>query len=152
MSIADLARQNGTYLGKFTVRGEVMDFFPAMTRSQYLDMGDIVYFMYVNDCLAKIGKAGGVNGWYGRFNQYKRGRAGDATNCRIMDVMEAVEECHIEVYGISSPRREIGQVCPLTGETFTVMVETHRELERNLTNRYLDEEPARDLPFCNQLN
>jgi len=43
-------------------------------------------------------------------------------------------------------------VCPLTGETFAVMVETHRELERNLTNRYLDEEPAHDLPFCNQLN
>lgn len=152
MSISDLARQTGTYLGRFTIRGDIMDFEPAMTRSQYLAMGDVVYFMYVNDRLSKIGKAGGANGWYGRFNQYKRGREGDATNCRIMDVMEAIEQYHIEVYGISSPRREIEQVCPLTGETFAVMVETHRELERNLTNRYLDEEPAHDLPFCNQLN
>ena len=152
MSISNLARETGTYLGRFTIRGEVMDFEPAMTRSQYLDMGDIVYFMYVNGHLAKIGKAGGASGWYSRFNQYKRGRDGDATNCRIMDVMEAIEESHIEVYGISSPRSEIEQTCPLTGEVFTVMVETHRELERNLTNRYLDEEPAHDLPFCNQLN
>lgn len=152
MSIATLARETGIYLGRFTIRGDIMDFTPSLTRSEYLAMGDIVYFMYVNDRLAKIGKAGGANGWYGRFNQYKRGREGDATNCRIMDVMEAVEESHIEVYGISSPRREIEQVCPLTGEVFTVMVETHRELERNLTNRYLDEQPAHDLPFCNQLN
>jgi hypothetical protein len=49
MSISDLARQTGTYLGRFTIRGDIMDFEPAMTRSQYLAMGDLVYFMYVND-------------------------------------------------------------------------------------------------------
>jgi hypothetical protein len=152
MSISDLARARGIYLGRFTVRGSIMDFHPALTHSQYIAMGDLVYFMYVDDRLFKIGKAGGRRGFYGRFNQYKRGRNGDSTNCRIMDVMESFEKYEIEVYGILSPRRAIEQECPLTGKTFTFMVETHRELERSLTTRYLNEEPARDLPFCNQLN
>ena len=151
MTIALLARQHGTYLGQFNVRGSVMDFQPALTYSEYLAMGDIVYFMYVNGRLFKIGKAGGAHGFYSRFNQYKKGRSGDSTNCRIMDVMESFQETEIEVYGIMSPKLDTHMQCPLTGKTVNVQIETHREIERLLTTQYLNEKPAHDLPFCNQL-
>ena len=153
MSISDLMLQKGIYLGRFNVRGDVMDFEPTLTYSEYIALGDVVYFMYVNNKLVKIGKAGGAKGWNVRMSQYKRGRhAKDSTNHRIMDIMDSYGESEIEVYAVQSPRREIQMDCPLTGETFVFMVETHRELERSLTTRYLNEQPARDLPFCKQLN
>lgn len=153
MSISDLALQKGIYLGQFTVRGDVMDFEPALTYREYIELGDIVYFMYVNNKLVKIGKSGGAKGWNVRMSQYKRGRlADDSTNHRIIDIMDSYEESEIKVYAVQSPRREIEMVCPLTGETFAFMVETHRELERSLTTRYLNEHPAKGLPFCKQLN
>ena len=152
MTISDLMLQKGIYLGRFNVRGDVMDFEPTLTYSEYIALGDVVYFMYVNNKLVKIGKAGGAKGWNVRMSQYKRGRhAKDSTNHRIMDIMDSYGESEIEVYAVQAPRREIIMDCPLTGETFTFMVETHRELERSLTTRYLNEQPARDLPFCKQL-
>jgi hypothetical protein len=153
MSVSDLMLQKGIYLGRFNIRKDVMDFEPALTYSKYIALGDIVYFMYVNNKLVKIGKAGGAKGWNVRMAQYKRGRLAtkDYTNHRIMDIMESCGESEIEVYAVQAPRREIKMDCPLTGETFTFMVETHRELERSLTTRYLNEQPAQDLPFCKQL-
>jgi hypothetical protein len=152
MSISDLMLEKGIYLGQFNLRGNVMDFEPALTRSQYIALSDLVYFMYVNNKLVKIGKSGGADGWNDRMAQYKRGRlAEDRTNHRIMDIMESYGESEIKVYAVQSPRREIEMACPLTGEVFIFMVQTHRELECSLTRRYLDEQPARDLPFCKQL-
>jgi hypothetical protein len=152
MSISDLMLQKGIYLGQFNLRGDVMDFEPALTYSEYITLGDVVYFMYVNNKLVKIGKSGGAKGWNDRMAQYKRGRlTKDRTNHRIMDIMNSYGESQIEVYAVKSPRRKIKMKCPLTGETFVFMVQTHRELEISLTHRYLNEQPARDLPFCKQL-
>jgi len=152
MTIATLARQNGTYLGKMTVRGSIIDFAPSMTRAKFIDLGDLVYFMYVNDRLMKIGKTNAAAGFYSRAQQYKRGRAGDPTNSRIMDVMESIEETIIEIYGVLAPRESVELICPLTGETDTLFIKTAEAREKLLTKLYLNEEPAHDLPFCNQLN
>lgn len=151
-SVADLVLERGIYIGRLTVRGSIMDFQPAFTRSEYRHMGDMVYFMYVDGKLMKIGKAGGKDGWYGRVQLYKRGRRGDATNNRIMDVMESLQKSDIEVYAILSPRESIKLTCPLTDSISLCEIETHRDLEKKLTNMYMNETPARDLPFCNQLN
>ena len=124
MSISDLMLEKGIYLGQFNLRGNVMDFEPALTRSQYIALSDLVYFMYVNNKLVKIGKSGGADGWNDRMSQYKRGRLAstDRTNNRIMDIMESYGESEIKVYAVQSPRREIEMVCPLTGEVFIFMV------------------------------
>jgi hypothetical protein len=152
MSIATLARQKGTYLGKMTIRGSIIDFAPSMTRAKFIELGDLVYFMYVNDRLMKIGKTNAAAGFYDRAQTYKRGRIGDQTNNRIMDVMESIEETVIEIYGVLSPRESIALVCPLTGITETLFIKTAEAREKLLTQLYLNEEPARDLPFCMQLN
>ena len=151
MSIAILARQKGTYLGKMTVRGSIIDFAPAMTRAKFIDLGDLVYFMYVGERLMKIGKTNAAAGFYDRAQMYKRGRNGDQTNNRIMDVMESIEETIIEIYGVLSPRESTELVCPLTGTTETLFIKTAEAREKLLTKLYLNEEPARDLPFCMQL-
>ena len=56
------------------------------TRKDLIAKGDMVYFMFVNSDLYKIGKAGGQHGFAGRVGTYNRGRLGDATNNRIIDV------------------------------------------------------------------
>ena len=151
-SIATLARQKGIYLGKMVMCGSILDFIPAMTRAKFIELGDLVYFMYVNDRLMKIGKTSAAAGFYDRAQTYKRGRQGDSTNNRIMDVMESIEEYDIEIYGILSPRESMELICPLTGQSDILYVKTAETREKLLTKRYLNEEPARDLPFCNQLN
>lgn len=152
MSIATIARQKGTYLGKMTTRGSIIDFAPSMTRAKFIELGDLVYFMYVNDRLMKIGKTNAAAGFYDRAQTYKRGRSGDPTNNRIMDVMESIEESIIEIYGVLAPRESVELICPLTGETDILFIKTAEAREKLLTKLYLNEEPAHDLPFCNQLN
>jgi hypothetical protein len=151
MSIATLARQKGIYLGKMTMRGSIIDFTPSMTRAKFIELGDLVYFMYVNDRLMKIGKTNAAAGFYDRAQMYKRGRNGDQTNNRIMDVMESIEETVIEIYAVLSPRESVDLVCPLTGTTETLFIKTAEAREKLLTKLYLNEEPASDLPFCMQL-
>lgn len=148
--------RNTKYLGKFVMNGDEFCFKldEGLRRKDLIAMGDIVYFMFVNNQLMKIGKAGGKMGFAGRLNTYQQGRGkyGDATNRRIMDVLDSIEEDTVEVYCVRCPRHVVEYNCPLTGHKIKEEISTHKETETRLTHKYLAESSSNELPFCNQLN
>lgn len=155
MKIKQLINEKAQYLGYFTVEGDQMLFTRAdgLRRKDIIALGDIVYFMFVDGDLMKIGKAGGKLGFAGRINTYQQGRGpyGDMTNKRIMDVMDLLDQSKIDVYAVTSPRQIIKFNCPLTGEEITEEVSTHQNTEKRLTHQYLAESACHELPFCNQI-
>jgi len=154
MSFAKKALENSKYIGHFYVEGSDMYFHRAdgIRRKDLIALGDVVYFMYVNGEMYKIGKAGGAEGFAGRAGTYNRGRFGDATNNRIIDIMQDEGENIIEVYCVQVPRPVVQYTCPITGEIFKVEVSIHKDIESHYTNKFLLENPFNELPFCNQLS
>ncbi len=151
-NFSDLVLEKAIHIGDFYLYGDTMNFVRnGFNRKQIIAMGDMVYFMYVNDTMYKIGKAGGAHGFAGRAGTYNRGRLGDATNNRIMDVMENLPANVIQVYALPIPRRIFTETCPLTGETFEIEVALHKEYESRFTTIYLNENSSNSLPFCHQL-
>jgi hypothetical protein len=150
----DFIKSNSKFIGHFSIEKYKMPFtrVDGIRRKDLIALGDVVYFMFVNDQLMKIGKAGGKGGFAGRANTYMQGRYGDATNRRIMDVMDKIGETHIDVYCVQSPKKVIEYNCPLTGEVITEEVSTHKNVELRLTHKYLAEDVNNELAFCNQLN
>ena len=147
---------NGIYLGKLKVSSEEsskFDYDRAMNRThtQNKEMGDCVYFMYVDNDLMKIGIAGGKSGWEGRVNMYKNGTTsrGDATNKRIHRVMNKLKKDTIEIYAVPVPRQQVSFQCPVTNTTIKESVEVIRSIEKSLTAKYINS--GGELPFCNQL-
>lgn len=140
-------------IGHFDVFDGTMTFVraPGLRRKDIKALGDVVYFMFVDGELMKIGKAGGANGFVGRAGTYNRGRLGDATNNLIIDVMESLNKNEIVVYAIPVPRQISKYECPITGEVLEVEVSIHKDIEKLYTNKYLQEDPSNELPFCNQL-
>lgn len=145
--------KKATYIGRFHLHGVSMSFIraPGLRRKDIIELGDIVYFMVVNGKIYKIGKAGGAQGFAGRAGTYARGRLGDATNIRIMDIMQDLDETEIEVWAIKVPRPMVTFNCPLTGVTMTIPVSIHKDIESIYTNMFLELE-ENDLPFCHQLS
>lgn len=145
---------NKYYIGNFHIHGSTMSFVrkEGLRRKDLIATGDMVYFMFVGDELYKIGKAGGAQGFASRVGTYNRGRLGDATNNRIIDVMEDINEQDIEVYGVPIPRQILEVVDPLSGEKFDIEVSMHGEFEKRYTTLYLDEDAANELPFCRQID
>ena len=86
MSIATLAKTNGFYVGTFKILdNDRMSFETDIDRKKSIAIGDLVYFMYVDGRLMKIGKTGDASGFYGRAGLYKRGLSASCkTNERIM--------------------------------------------------------------------
>ena len=154
MSVIKNVKKNGQYIGHFDVTSDTMKFVNAdgLRRKDIIALGDIVYFMFVDNKLMKIGKAGGANGFAGRVGTYNRGRLGDATNNLIIDVMESIDADRIDVWAVQSPRETIKYKCNLTGETIAEEVPTHKNNESRYTHMFLGESTANDLPFCTQLN
>jgi len=152
MSISELAK-NAEYIGHFNVTETEIEYVTDKTYSDFRSMGNIVYFMYVEDSLMKIGIAGGKGGWYGRVGMYKAGasKRGDATNRLILRVMKELEKSKIDIYAVSVPKMRISLTCPLTGDIIEDEVEVNRLVEQNLTERYLDESELNTLPFSKQL-
>lgn len=153
-NFTDLVLQKAIHIGHFHVCGDTMNFVRnGFKRKEIIAMGDLVYFMFVNGTMYKIGKAGGALGFAGRAQTYGQGRGkyGDATNRRIMDIMDDIPSDNIQVYALPIPRRILTETCPLTGETFEIEVTLHKEYESRFTTMYLDEDTANSLPFCNQL-
>ena len=152
MSIAELAK-NAEYIGHFNVTETEIEYVTDKTWSNFRDMGNIVYFMYVEDDLMKIGIAGGAGGWYGRVGMYKAGasKRGDATNRLILRVMKELGKSKIDIYAVAIPKILVSIPCPLTGDIIEVEIEVNQRVERNLTSRYLDESELNTLPFSKQL-
>ena len=152
MSISELAKR-AEYIGYFDVTETEINYITDKTWSNFRDMGNIVYFMYVEDSLMKIGIAGGAGGWYGRVSMYKAGasKRGDATNRLILRVMKELGKSKIDIYAVTVPKMQISLTCPLTGDIIENEVEVNRLVEQNLTHRYLSENKLHTLPFSKQL-
>jgi len=146
--------KRASYLGYFTIEGGRMPFTKAegLRRKDVKALGDVVYFMFVDNELMKIGKAGGASGFASRAETYSRGVYGDATNRKIWDVMNSLNKDRIEVFYVQCPKHVIEYNCPLTNDLLTEEVSTHKNVEVRLTQKYLSEDESRDLPFCHQLN
>lgn len=146
--------KKATKIGHFHVYDGTMTFNRAagMRAKDIKALGDVVYFMFVDGKLMKIGKAGGASGFVGRAGTYNRGRLGDATNNLIIDVMESLHETEIEVFAFSVPRYTVQYECPLTGQDLEVEVSIHKDIEKLYTDIYLMEDRDNELPFCNQLS
>jgi len=149
MSVAELALQQ-EYIGHFEVTDTEINWFPEQSWSWYRDFGDMVYFMFVNNKLMKIGKA---CGWNTRVSMYKNGAnpRGDATNKRIIRVMSEMKMSEVRVYAVRSPRLKVSLANPLDGSTIETELETAHKLEKTLTSQYLSESSNNTLPFSNQL-
>ena len=84
--LVQMLAKTGTFLGSFTVSENEIRFHRALTHSEYLRLGNIVYFMFVNDRLMKIGIAGGQTGWVARYGMYNLGEKAIA---RIVEFFES---------------------------------------------------------------
>lgn len=153
MSFAKAALKKAIHIGHFHVHGDTMTFHrkDVYRAKDIKALGDVVYFMYVKGELYKIGKAGGASGFAGRAGTYNRGRLGDATNNRIIDVMEDIQQKDIEVYCVQIPRPVVKYTCSITGEVHKIPVSIHKDIESLYTDKYLTEDSSHELPFCNQL-
>jgi len=156
----------GTYLGYFTIQEhttnvnnnkpsrtyEKLVFTKAdgMETRDFKAMGDIVYGMYVNGNLVKIGKAGSTNGWAGRIGTYGVDPKGEATNRKIITHLKEdfTYETRVEVYGISVPRIHSEYFCPITRETVSIELPQNHQVETHLTTEA--EAEGTDLMFCTQ--
>jgi hypothetical protein len=156
----------GTYLGYFTIQEhttnvnnnkpsrtyEKLVFTKAdgMETRDFKAMGDIVYGMYVNGNLVKIGKAGSTNGWAGRIGTYGVDPKGEATNRKIITHLKEdfTYETRVEVYGISVPRIHSEYFCPVTRETVSIELPQNHQVETHLTTEA--EAEGTDLMFCTQ--
>ena len=149
-SVPDLALGE-TYIGHMEVTETDINWFPQLRWSEYRDFGDMVYFMFVDGQLMKIGKAAGKSGWNGRVGMYKNGITGDATNRRILRVMKELGKTAIDIWAIQAPRQNISFTNPLTGDIIETEIETARDIELDLTRQYLNESSHNQLLFSNQL-
>lgn len=166
MSVSTNIQKVGTYLGYFTIvehttnanndkpsrTYEKLSFTkaPGMETRDFKAMGDIVYGMYVNGTLVKIGKAGSTNGWAGRITTYGVDPKGEATNRKIITHLKEdfTYETKVEVYGISVPRVVSEYFCPVTRETISVELSQNHQVETHLTAEA--EMEGEDLMFCTQ--
>jgi len=165
-SIEAQIKKAGTYLGHFNIADhttninnnkpsrtfEKLVFTKAegMETRDYKAMGDIVYGMYVNDTLVKIGKAGSTNGWAGRIGTYGVDPAGEATNRKIITHLKEdfTYETDVEVYGISVPRVHSEYFCPVTKATVSIDLPRNHQVETHLTAEA--EAEGINLMFCTQ--
>jgi len=121
-------------------------------RKFFYELGDIVYFMFVEGQLMKIGKAARGGGWYGRMGTYEQGIRGDMTNKMIIAKMHDMKKTKIDIIAVKTPRVKTSITCPILNETTEVEIETAIEVERMLTNKYLAEMNLKSLPFCSQIS
>ena len=130
-----------------------------INRSAFVDMGDVVYFMFVGLELKKIGKAAGQHGWYGRMQEYGKNRFNakgketwDATTRKIYNHMitnySDPAERKIDVYAIKAPKQRVAFVNQLTGETMTELIETAGTVEQSLIQ--LAYKQGYTLDFCRE--
>ena len=164
MSVSANIQKNGTYLGYFVIEEhttnknsskpsrtyERLGFVKALERRDYIAMGDIVYGMYVNDVLVKIGKAGSSYGWAVRLQTYAVDPKGEATNRKIITHLKEdfTADTKVHVYGIAVPRVKSEYFCPVTNETVSIELPQNHQVETYMTS--VAEEEGEDLIFCTQ--
>jgi hypothetical protein len=147
MSLANNIKVKGVYLGYFTFVRDTdssgqkimrMKFNSNLTRKELIAMGDVVYGMYINDKLVKIGKAGGAYGFYNRAGTYCNTNPHEQTNKKFRtEIAERFgsEYVTIEIYGHSIPRVKNSYFDNVTGEIIEVYVPQIGEIETKWTAR-----------------
>jgi hypothetical protein len=147
MSLANNIKVKGVYLGYFTFvegidsSGEMMmrmKFNTNLTRKELLAMGDVVYGMYINDQLVKIGKAGGAAGFYNRAGTYCNPNPNERTNKKIRSEIAkrfAFEHVQIEIYGQSIPRIKNSYFDNITEEVIEIYAPQIGAIETKWTAR-----------------
>ena len=158
--LTDRVIAKAIYIGSLHIREDnFIDFVtPHMKKSRYdrkyfIGLGDIVYFMFVDGVLMKIGKAGKAKGWYSRVSLYRRGsnKGGDKTNRLIIDEMNKMDKKNIEVFAIPCPRKKELHMDILSDEAYEIECETAGSVESYYTDMYLNEKKGNTLRFCKQL-
>lgn len=137
---------NTSYIGKFVSDGERLTYYtPTQKPNGKNDnapikaLGDVVYFMFVNQELTKIGKAGSAHGFIGRARTYTCDpKHHDATTPRIISVMAEMGADEMEVYAVQTPRAITRIINPITNEIETVESPTNGHFETILTAQYLE--------------
>lgn len=154
---AKAIRQKFTLIGKLIVSKDRFVFKThyrkssgQINRKQFIELGDVVYSMFVDGVLVKFGKAAGDTGFYSRVVEYCKVRSKmDKTTQKIFNWMIENGETEIEIYAIKSPRIECTIVSPITLTPFTKMVETAQELEQTLIQEAY--QYGEDLILCNEV-
>ena len=115
-------------------------------------LGPVLYFLFVDGELTKIGKTVNLGV---RLSTYKQGRSrGEATNTLIMDTMkydDKTKDDVIEMYGIKVPHVDLKYKCPLTGNELNESVDMITNLERRYTHLYLAESGGKRLSMISQI-
>lgn len=115
----------------------------------FKSFGDIVYFMYVDNRLVKIGKSGGSKGFAGRLNTYTATeKHHDSTNRMFIRKLKEMNQDTIKIFAVSVPRPVVNVKCPLTGTIITLESETLKVFESQYTEMAMA--AGYDLPLCTQ--
>ena len=166
MSIIDSINQKAEFIGNILIEEDRLSFkTPHMkssgqiNRAYFIDLGDIVYFMFDhNDQLLKIGKAAGLGGWYSRMNEYGKKRftttgkeTWDATTRKIYNHMiknYSEGDRWIKVLAVRAPRIHAVVGCPITSLPVDEYIETASKIEQNLIQLVYKE--GGTLTFCRE--
>lgn len=142
------------FLGTLRVSGDRLSYKKPneYSRAEIEKLGDVIYFITLDNQLMKIGKASGIKGWIGRADAYRSGISsyGDKTNQRIFRVLKEKNKLNrtMKVYGIPIPRKKITFTCPLTGDKIVEYISLSGDVEKILAAKYMKQ--GYTLPFCNQ--
>lgn len=135
--------------GKFDFETTYRKSTGQINRKYFVELGDVVYAMFVQEKLVKIGKAAGMQGWYNRCSEYcKPEKMWDRTTRKIYNWMIANNETEIKILAVQSPRIETTITSPITNNKYVKMIETAGELEQELIQEAY--RFGEDLPFCKE--
>lgn len=160
MAIAQNIKNKGIYLGQFTyVDGfdnndnpmKRLNFTGPFRFTEYVNMGDIVYGMYINDQLVKIGMTAGKKGWAGRYFTYCNNNFDEKTNKmfrRVLGERFDLDKVKIDVYGVQSPKVTKEYFDHITNTMLTVSISMARDIEKQWTD--IAKNQGEDLYLCTQ--
>lgn len=152
MSIPEMATNSGVNMGYFGFDplNQTLTWHnaPGVENSDITELGDIVYFMFVNGVLQKIGAAGATGGWLRRVKEYCRQNSKCRTTQKIIRCMGELGATRIDVWGLQSPRITKRSLCHASEKYILLTLATHRENEKRYTTMHLSEDPNNSLFFC----
>lgn len=160
MTIAQNIKNKGIYIGYFTyVDGfdnndtpmKRLNFTGSFRHTEYVNMGDIVYGMYINDQLVKIGMTASKKGWAGRYSTYCNNNFDEKTNKmfrRVLGERFDLDKVKIDVYGVQSPKVTKEYFDPITNTMLTVNISMARDIEKQWTD--IAKNQGEDLYLCTQ--
>lgn len=157
MEFAANIKSKCDYFGKLVIKDDRIEFQThilnsdgSRRRKYFIEYGDVVYFMFKDEKLLKIGKAGGVTGWYGRQQEYtKPMKHWDRTTKKIYAYLKENKIDEIDIFAIKSPRKYNTIKCQFTDVEYVVEIETAKDYEQLLIQKALLS--GEELPLCREI-